>query len=163
MLRFNRMKLFLKLALSIIICELVGVLSTPFTIASIPNWYAHLHKPFFSPPDWVFGPVWTTLYFLMGVSVFLIWQKGLKNKKIKKALIYFTIQLVLNFLWSVLFFGLHSIALGLIDIVALLASIIITMVFFYRISKISAYLLLPYLLWVSFATLLNISLLILNY
>jgi translocator protein len=151
-----------KLFISIVGCQLVGIAATPFTIAAIPTWYATLNKPPFSPPNWVFGPVWTTLYFLMGISAFLIWQKGLQKKQVKRALIYFSLQLFFNFLWSLLFFGLHSPLLGLFGIMILLIFIILTIVSFYKLSKIAAYLFVPYLLWVSFATILNISLVILN-
>jgi tryptophan-rich sensory protein len=151
-----------KLFISVVGCELVGIAATPFTIAAIPTWYATLNKPFFSPPNWVFGPVWTTLYFLMGVSAFLIWQKGLQKKQVKRAFVYFILQLIFNFLWSLLFFGLHSSLFGLIGIVLLLIFIVLSIVSFYKLSKIAAYLLVPYLIWVSFATILNTSLLVLN-
>ena len=156
------MKNFSKLALSVIGCELVGILSTPFTISSIPTWYAGLIKPFFSPPNWVFAPVWTILYFLMGVAVYLVWKENIKKKKVKIALYYFLGQLFLNFLWSVIFFGLHQPFLAFIDIVLLLIMIAITMREFNKVSKTAMYLLIPYLLWVCFATLLNISIVILN-
>lgn len=151
-----------KFIICVLGCELVGIVSTPFTISAIPTWYVTLNKPPFSPPNWIFGPVWTTLYFLMGVSVFLIWKKGLKNKKIKKALLYFIIQLFFNFLWSLFFFGLHNPLLGLIDILLLLISIILTIITFYKISRVAGYFLLPYLLWVIFATVLNLALVVLN-
>lgn len=153
---------YLKLTIFIIICELVGLISTPFTINSVQTWYQYLNKPFFSPPNWVFGPVWTLLYLLMGVSAYLIWRKGLKKKNIKPALIYFSVQLFFNFLWSIIFFGLHSPFVALIDIVLLLVTIFITILKFYNISKPAAYLLIPYILWVSFATLLNLSIILLN-
>lgn len=151
-----------KLTISVIGCELIGIASTPFTLAAIPTWYASLNKPPFSPPNWVFGPVWTVLYFLMGISAFLIWKKGLEKKKIKKALVYFLLQLFFNFLWTPLFFGLHSPLLGLLDIVVLLAFLLVTIVSFYKLSKPAAYLLVPYLAWVSFATILNLSIVMLN-
>ena len=151
-----------KLIVAIVGCELVGILSTPFTLSAIPTWYIHLHKPSFSPPNWIFGPVWTVLYFLMGLSVFLIWKKGVKNKKIQHALFYFLVQLFFNFTWSILFFGLHNPLLGLVDILLLLISIILTMIIFLKTSRFAFYLLIPYLLWVSFATLLNLSLVLLN-
>lgn len=151
-----------KLIISIAGCELVGLGSTPFTIAAIPTWYASLNKPFFSPPNWLFGPVWTLLYFLMGVSVFLIWRLYLKKQKVKRAVTIFSIQLGLNFLWSFLFFWLHSPILGFIDIVALWIMIILTILKFKPLSKWAAYLLIPYLLWVTFATLLNFSIVVLN-
>lgn len=151
-----------KLIVCVVGCELVGIAATPFTTASIQTWYAFLNKPSFSPPNWIFGPVWTILYFLMGISAFLLWKKGLKNKKVKRALTYFSMQLFFNFLWSLLFFGLHNPLLGLVDIVLLLISIVLTSITFYKISKVASYLLIPYLLWVSFATLLNLSIVLLN-
>lgn len=151
-----------KFIFSVIGCELVGIISTPFTIAAIPTWYVSLTKPSFSPPNWIFGPVWTVLYFLMGVSAFLIWRKGFKQKKVKKALGYFLLQLLFNFLWSPLFFGLHAPLLGLVDIVLLLVFLVLTILSFHKLSKVAAYLLVPYLLWVSFATILNISIVLLN-
>jgi tryptophan-rich sensory protein len=155
-------KAFLKVLGVIVGCELVGLVSTPFTLVAIPTWYASLNKPSFAPPNWIFAPVWTTLYCLMGIAAFLVWQRGSKKKNVKKALSYFLLQLFFNFLWSVLFFGLHSPLLGLIDIFALLVTLIITIYMFYNIVKPGAYLLVPYLLWVSFATILNFSLLLLN-
>ncbi len=151
-----------KLIASIALCEVIGILSTPFTIAAISGWYAHLIKPSFSPPNWIFGPVWTLLYMMMGISLFLIWELGLKKKKVKTAVYYFGAQLVLNFFWSIAFFGLRSPLLGLITIVTLLALILLTMKHFYTLSKPAFYLLVPYLLWVSFATLLNVAIVILN-
>ena len=151
-----------KLSVSILVCELVGILSMPFTIASIPTWYAGLIKPPFSPPNWLFGPVWIILYFLMGIAVYLVWKKRLKNKKVKIALKYFLIQLFLNFIWSPLFFGFHQPLIALYDIVLLLIMIVLTMKQFHSISKPAFYLLIPYLLWVSFATLRNLSIVILN-
>ena len=153
---------FFKFLIAVIGCELVGILATPFTLAAIPTWYSTLNKPPFSPPNWIFGPVWTTLYFLMGISAFLIWQRGLKKRQVKEALLYFVAQLFLNFIWSILFFGLRSPILGLLDILILWMLILVTMIKFYKISKLASYLLIPYLLWVSFATILNLSIVILN-
>lgn len=144
------------------VCELVGIISTPFTFSAIPTWYTFLNKPSFSPPNWVFGPVWTLLYLLMGISAFLIWKHGFKKKRIKEALYYFVVQLFFNFIWSLLFFGLRSPILGLIDIIILWIFIVITIIKFSKTSKTAAYLLVPYLLWVSFATLLNYFIMILN-
>ena len=156
------MRNFLKLISSVISCELVGILGAFFTTTAIPTWYAHLNKPSFSPPNWLFGPVWTLLYLLMGISVYLIWSKGLKKKSIKSALKLFLVQLALNFIWTPIFFGLRSLEFGLIVIVAMWIYIFLTIKSFYPISKLSAYLLIPYLLWVSFATILNASLALLN-
>lgn len=151
-----------KLLISIIGCELVGILGTPFTITAIPNWYATLQKPFFAPPNWLFGPAWTLLYFLMGVSFFLIWRQGLKKKQIRAASKYFFAQLALNFIWSPIFFGLRFPELGLVVIIAMWFLILLTMKKFYPLSKVAFYLLIPYLAWVSFATLLNAAIVILN-
>ncbi len=151
-----------KLVISILICEAVGLIATPFTISAIPSWYAYLNKPFFSPPNWVFGPVWTILYLMMGLSLYLIWGKDIRNSKIKIALYYFTAQLILNFTWSILFFGLRSPVLGLVDIALLWILILLTIIKFYKISRFASYLLIPYLLWVSFASILNLAVVILN-
>jgi tryptophan-rich sensory protein len=152
----------LKLAVSIGVCLLAGVIGGLFTSSSIPTWYAALNKPAFNPPNWIFGPVWTLLYILMGVSLFLVWQKGLKNKKAKTAVTIFGIQLALNTLWSILFFGLKSPILGLGEIVVLWAFILLSIIKFSKISKTAAWLLLPYILWVSFAAVLNLSIFLLN-
>ncbi|MBI4064903.1 tryptophan-rich sensory protein [Candidatus Gottesmanbacteria bacterium] len=156
------MKNLYKLIISVVGCEIVGIASTPFTVAAISTWYVFLVKPFFSPPNWVFGPVWTLLYFLMGVAFYLIWRQGWKKKKVKTAGWYFLVQLSLNFLWSLSFFGLKSPLLGLMNIVVLLGLIILTMRKFYPLSKVAFFLLVPYLLWVGFATLLNASFVVLN-
>ncbi len=154
---------FAKLLLSVAIPFLVGVFGTLFTTAdSLNNWYAGLRKPPFNPPAWVFGPVWTTLYIMMGIAAFLIWRKGIDNKIVRIALACYIIQLFLNAVWTPLFFGLHSPLLGLIDIVLLLNTIIVTIYAFFQISRPAAILLVPYLAWVFFATFLNASLYILN-
>lgn len=152
----------LKFFTSVIGCELVDFIGVPFTAAAIPAWYSTLNKPFFSPPNWIFGPMWTLLYFLMGVSFYLIWRQGWKKKKVKTAGIFFLAQLTLNLLWSPLFFGLRSPIFGLIDIVAMLILIAVTMRKFYPLSKPAFYLLVPYFLWVSFATILNTAIVLLN-
>jgi len=147
---------------AIIICQLAGIIGSFFTTPNIATWYAYLVKPVFSPPNWLFGPAWLTFYTLMGISLFLVWQKILKDKKAKSAVILFLIHLFFNAIWSILFFGLHSPLLGLIDIILLLVLIIIIIIKFYKINNIAAYLLIPYLLWVSFATVLNLSIYLLN-
>jgi tryptophan-rich sensory protein len=152
-----------KLIVSLAVPLLVGFLGSLFTTAdSLNNWYANLNKPTFNPPDWIFGPVWTTLYILMGIAVFLVWRKGLDNKPVRLALILFVIQLVLNAIWSPLFFGLRSPLFGLIDIILLLSAIVLTIFYFFKISPWPALLLIPYLVWVSFATVLNTAIYILN-
>lgn len=155
------MKNIAKLIISVIGCELVGFLGTPFTLSAIPSWYANLNKPFFAPPNRIFGPVWTLLYFLMGMAFYLIWKQGWQ-KKVKTAGVYFLTQLALNFIWSPIFFGLKAPLLGLIVIVAMWILIVITMKKFYPLSRLAFYLLVPYLLWVSFATILNAAIIVLN-
>lgn len=147
---------FLKLLVSIIVCEAAGVLGAVFTVAGVRDWYPTLAKPFFTPPAWIFGPVWTALYLLMGVSLYLVWGK----KKLK--LQWFWTQLILNILWSAVFFGLHSPLLGLVIIIGLALSIFQTIKQFQKFDKKAAYLLYPYLAWVSFASVLNCAILLLN-
>ncbi|MBI4004968.1 tryptophan-rich sensory protein [Candidatus Roizmanbacteria bacterium] len=151
-----------KLVTAVLGCELVGILSIPFTFVAIPTWYVTLNKPAFSPPNWIFGPVWTALYFMMGVAAYLVWQKGLKNKKVRRALVYFLLQLGFNFFWSIIFFGLRQPLLAFVDIVLLWGAIFITIMQFSKLSKPAAYLMIPYLLWVSFAMVLNLSIVSLN-
>lgn len=152
----------IKLISSILLCQAAEIIGSIFTFSSIPTWYRSLVKPIFSPPNYLFGPVWIILYTLMGISLYLIWQKGLKRKEIKEAITLFLIQLVFNSLWSIIFFGLRNIQLALVEILILLLLIIAVTVKFYRIDKRAAYLLLPYLLWTIFASVLNYSLWTLN-
>jgi len=152
------MKKIWKLIISILLPFLASVIGGFFTSQSVSTWYITLIKPSFNPPSWVFGPVWTILYLLMGISLYLVWIKRYD----KKAFTVFGIQLFLNALWSVLFFGLQNPLFAFIEIIFLWAAILITIIYFYRINKISAYLLIPYILWVSFAAVLNISIVLLN-
>ena len=152
----------MKLIISIIICLAAGFIGTIFTNPSIPTWYESLKKPSFNPPAWLFSPVWTALFIIMGISLFLVWQKGLNYNGVKIALIVFGIQLILNILWSILFFGLRSPLTAFIEIIILWILILMTILIFYPISKTAALLLLPYILWVSFASILNFSLWQLN-
>jgi benzodiazapine receptor len=151
-----------KLVIAILVCELAGILGSAFTFSEIPTWYVTLAKPALNPPSSVFGPVWTTLYALMGIASFLVWKKGFDRKDVRKALSVFGLQLVLNAAWSIIFFGLHSPAWALVNIVALWLAIAWTIVLFYRISRAAGWLLVPYIVWVSFATYLNYSIWILN-
>lgn len=152
----------MKIAISIITCLAVGFLSGMATAEAIPNWYAALNKPLFNPPNWLFAPVWTVLYIMMGVAAGMVWGKGWDNKTIRAALIFFLAQLVLNGAWTLVFFGLKEILLALVVIVVLWILIFICIRRFLAIEKITGYLLIPYLLWVSFATLLNGSIWWLN-
>ncbi|MBU1448805.1 tryptophan-rich sensory protein [Patescibacteria group bacterium] len=152
----------IKLLAAIIVSEGAGIIGSLFTTPSIPTWYASLAKPALNPPSWVFAPVWTTLFAFMGIAAFLVWRKGLERKDVRIALSVFALQLVLNTLWSILFFGFHTPLLALIEIVALWCAIAVTIGAFHRISQPAAYLLVTYLLWVSFATYLNAALWALN-
>ncbi len=152
---------FFLLFFSVFVCLLAGFVGSLFTVDSISSWYVFLNKPFFTPPSWVFAPVWTALYILMGLSLFFVLRKGF-IWKVKIASGLFFVQLFLNFLWSILFFGLKNPFLALIEIIFLWTAILFTLFFFYRIEKKSAYLLIPYFLWVSFASLLNYFIWILN-
>mgnify|MGYP002396862355 CR=1 FL=1 len=153
------MKSFMFLILSILLPLGAGFIGSYFTTPSIQSWYLYINKPPFNPPNWVFGPVWTVLYILMGIS-FYLYSKS--EEKTKKGYIFYFIQLVLNTLWSILFFGLQNPLLGLIEIVILLVFIILTAREFRIANKTSALLLLPYLAWVSFASILNLSIFLLN-
>ena len=152
----------LKAILFILGCEAAGMIGTIFTIPAIDSWYSTITKPALNPPSWIFGPVWTTLYALMGIAAFLIWQKGIEKKEVKNALYVFGLQLVLNMIWTPVFFGLHNPGAAYGIIIALWISIVWTIIKFYKISRIAAYLLIPYLLWVSFASYLNYSIWTLN-
>ncbi|MEO0111128.1 MAG: TspO/MBR family protein [candidate division WOR-3 bacterium] len=152
----------LKLLLSILICQVAGILGSIFTTPAIPTWYLQLNKPPFTPPNWLFARAWTTLFLLMGISLYLVWNQGWENKQVKKAILIFAIQLILNILWSFIFFTLKSLLFAFIEIIILWIAILLTIINFQKVSKPSAYLLLPYLLWVSFASVLNFSLLTLN-
>ncbi len=157
-----RINNFFKLVIAIAVSEAAGIVGSFFTISAIPTWYAGLVKPALNPSAWVFGPAWTTLHLLMGIAVFLVWKKGFERKDVKVALSIFSVQLFLNAIWSIIFFGLKNPGWALVDIVALWLAIVWTMFVFYKISKPAAYLLVPYILWVSFASYLNYSIWMLN-
>ncbi len=152
----------LKLVVSIIACLAAGAIGSIFTRSAIPTWYATLEKPAFNPPNWLFAPAWALLYLLMSIAAFLVWRRGLENRQVRIALIVFLIQLILNALWSVVFFGLESPLYGLIVISALWVAILFTVLKFYRISSVASVLMWPYLLWVTFAAVLNVSIWLLN-
>ena len=151
-----------KLITSIIVCQLAGVVGSIFTTPAIPTWYATLRKPSFTPPNWVFSPVWISLFVLMGIAAFLVWNKGLSDQRVKTALGIFALQLILNVLWSAMFFGLRSPLAGLIEIAVLWVAILLTILYFFRVSEAAGILLIPYFLWVSFAAFLNFSIWRLN-
>ena len=156
------MEKLLKLLLAIAVSQLAGVVGSAFTVSAIPTWYAMLDKPSFSPPNWLFGPVWVTLYTLMGISFFLIWQKGLGRLEVRRAALFFLIHLIFNAAWTIIFFGFQNLLLAFIEIIILWALIAILIAQFRKIYKWAAVLLIPYLIWVSFAAVLNFSLWKLN-
>ncbi|MEK6887357.1 MAG: TspO/MBR family protein [Candidatus Aenigmatarchaeota archaeon] len=149
-----------KIIIMIVIAELVGIIGSVFTAPAIGSWYASLNKPWFTPPSWVFGPVWLTLYALMGIAAGLVWHS--KSKIKERVLQMYGFQLFLNLVWSLLFFGLRNPLYGLIDIVLMWIAIAATIFMFYKVNKKSAGLLVPYIIWVSIATALNYYVLVLN-
>jgi len=152
----------LKLLASLAVVLVAGGIGSLATTRAIPTWYKGLAKPAFNPPEWLFGPAWTVLYLMMAVAAFLVWKQGLDAPGVKLALAVFLLQLLLNSLWSVFFFGLRSPLAGLADIVVLWLAILVTIVLFFRVSVPAGVMLLPYIAWVSFAALLNASILALN-
>ena len=157
------MNKFVKIAIALIICLTVGYSASLVTRPSIETWYVTLEKPVFNPPNWIFMPVWTVLYIFMAVAAALVWDKiKEQTEEVKKALLFFIIQLILNAIWSYLFFGLKNPMLALIEIALLWLMIYETYLKFIKINKISGYLLIPYLAWVGFDTILNASMLCLN-
>jgi len=149
-------------AVCILIPLVLGAVIGVLTMSGVTDWYRTLTKPWFTPPDYVFGPVWTVLYILMGISLYLVIIQGWENKAVKNGIVLFGAQLGVNLLWSLLFFGLHSPLAGLVCIGVLLALILATIFTFYRLSKPAAWLLVPYLAWVCVATALNAGVVLLN-
>ncbi len=143
-----------RLIISIVLTVGLGSLGGIFTISEIPVWYAGLQKPSFNPPNWLFGPVWTLLYLLMGISLYLIWSKPASSIR-NTALRFFVIQFILNFCWSIIFFNQHQLGWALVEIIVMWVAILVTIVWFGKLSAVAAWLLVPYILWVSFASLLN--------
>lgn len=147
---------------SILITNAAGLLGAVFTTSAVNGWYQEIDKPFFTPPDFVFGPVWTVLYILMGISLYFVLTSDVKSGRTKLALFAFFIQLILNALWSIIFFGLQNPAAALIEIIILNMFIWLTIYHFGRVRKMAAYLLIPYAVWVAFATILNFAIWFLN-
>jgi tryptophan-rich sensory protein len=126
------------------------------TSSSLSDWYLTLKKPAWNPPPWLFGPVWTVLYLMMGLSSWLVWREGPRQPAgVKQALVWYAVQLGLNALWSIFFFGMRQIGLALVDIIALWITLLITIIKFWQIRSVAGWLMTPYLLWVTFATALN--------
>jgi tryptophan-rich sensory protein len=146
----------------ILACLCAGFVGSVFTTPAIGSWYAFLNKPTFNPPAWIFAPVWTSLYILMGIALFLIYEKIKANKLAKQGVIVFAVHLVFNLSWSIVFFGAKTIPLAFANIVILWLMIVYLVVIFWRIDKRASILLWPYLAWVSFASVLNYSIMMLN-
>lgn len=153
---------FPRLIISLLAPLAAGFIGSFFTASSITSWYAGLEKPSFNPPNFIFGPVWTTLYILMGVSVYLVWQSQTKTSSTRNVRWLFWVHLVLNASWSLVFFGLENPLAALFVIIALWGMIVLLIIQFWRISKLASLLLVPYLCWVSFATVLNFAIWQLN-
>lgn len=151
-----------KLIVSILIVFFAGAVGTVFTLKEITGWYAYLPKPSWTPPNWAFGPIWNILYVLMGISLFLIWREGLHRKDVQVAIGVFAVQLIINVVWSLVFFGTHNIFGGLVLVLLLWVAILVNIIVFYRISKPAGLILIPYIVWVSIASYLNYSVLILT-
>ncbi|NHF60668.1 tryptophan-rich sensory protein [Flavobacteriaceae bacterium TP-CH-4] len=143
------------IAIAVGICIVIGILSGFATQSSVNTWYTGLNKPGFNPPNWLFAPVWTVLYIMMGVAAGIVWAKGFYHLWVKTALYHFGFQLLLNAAWSIVFFGLREPFWALMVIITLLILILLTIRWFRVVSKVAALLMVPYLLWVCFATALN--------
>lgn len=151
---------YLKLIISLALPQLMGGLGAFFTLSSVNSWFLTLNKPSWNPPSWLFGPVWTLLYVLMGIACYLIWKS---DHPLKKPLLkLYAIQLILNALWSPAFFGMQSPLLGLLVIIPLWVAILLCIIQFKKVSSLASGLMIPYLLWVTFATALNTSIFVLN-
>jgi len=155
-------RLVFRIVVSVVVCLAIGFLSGIATQSSVTTWYTTIEKPFFTPPNWIFGPVWTLLYIMMGVAAGIVWSRGLHHVWVKTALYHFVFQLLFNALWSIVFFSLQKIFWGLLVIITLLILIGLTIKWFKVVNKTASYLLIPYLLWVIFATALNFEIWRLN-
>ncbi|MBU0732470.1 tryptophan-rich sensory protein [Patescibacteria group bacterium] len=156
------MKRFGQALLAILICQVAGGIGAIATYPNIATWYDTLIEPVFAPPNWLFGPAWVLLYTLMGIALFLVWEKRQDNR-FGAAIIFFFTQLYFNALWSHIFFGWHNLGLAYLEILLLLGLIIITTIFFFKIDKAAGWLMVPYIVWVTFASFLNLAFWYLNY
>ena len=157
-----RKKNMVRIGIAVMVCLLIGFLSGFATQSSVDTWYAGLNKPSFNPPNWIFGPVWTVLYILMGIAAGLVWSRGFHHIWVKTALYYFGFQLLFNAAWSIVFFGMQDPGWALVILLALVVLIGFTIKWFRIVNRLSAYLMLPYLLWVIFAGILNYKIIELN-
>lgn len=156
--KFNPIAFIVNIAITLA----VGAIGSYFTLHSVNTWYRTIAKPSFNPPDAVFGPVWTTLYILIGISAYLVWQKRAQIEHFPRTIAIYFIQLILNLMWSFIFFYAHQIGVALVEIVFLLVFVIINALVFYKIDKTAGLLFIPYILWVSFASFLTYSIFQLN-
>lgn len=154
----NALKLFIAIAIPLA----VGFTSGFFTITGVGSWYQTIDKPSWNPPNWIFGPVWTTLYILMGIALFLVWKSDAQAPLKKAAITLFAIQMTLNFFWSLIFFNQHQVGWALVEIIAMWIMILLTIFAFARVNNTAAWLLVPYISWVSFAAILNYTIWKLN-
>lgn len=153
---------FVRALTSVAIAQMAGVIGSIFTTPNISGWYGSLTRPTWNPPNWVFGPVWITLYTLIGYAAFLVWEKRKTDVRVQAALWLYGVHLLFNALWSIIFFGMQNPGLAFLEILALDMLIIITTILFWRISRSAGLLMLPYAAWVFFATYLNYTIWILN-
>lgn len=156
------MKNTIKLLIAVAIPVLIGFTASMFTRPEIPGWYATLNKPSWNPPSWLFAPVWTTLYILMGIALWLVWKAEAPAKDKRIAYGLFAAQLVLNFFWSFIFFRMHETGWALVEIIIMWNLILLTILAFARFSSLASWLMVPYISWVSFATILNYTIWKLN-
>jgi len=152
-----------KIIVSILIPLIVGFIGAIATLSAIPTWYAALSKPAWAPPNWLFGPVWTTLYILMGIALYLVWRQGFGRRDVRFAILIFGVQLILNLLWSIVFFSFHALLCSLFLVMLLWLAILANIIAFSVISRTAGLLLIPYIVWVSIASYLNYSVYILNH
>ena len=152
----------IQIAIAVAICLFAGFIGSVATQTSVNTWYTGIEKPFFNPPNWVFAPVWTSLFVLMGVAAGIVWSHGFYHKWVKTALYHFGFQLLLNIAWSLVFFGLKEIFGALLIVVGLFVLLLFTFKWFKVVNKTAAYLLVPYILWVGFASVLNFAIWRLN-
>ncbi|MGB3006227.1 MAG: TspO/MBR family protein [Chitinophagaceae bacterium] len=152
----------LKLIISLAIPLAIGATSGFFTVSGVESWFQTINKPTWNPPNWIFGPVWTTLYVMMGIAFFIIWKSEIRSELKKSAIVLFAVQLVLNFFWSFIFFNQHEIGWALVEIIVMWFFILFSIFAFGNISKTAAWLMVPYISWVSFATILNYTIWQLN-
>lgn len=153
---------FIPLFISILTTQAVGIASAYFTLPEVEGWYRTIAKPPITPPDWAFAPVWTAIYLLTGISAYIVWERRDGSLAYKTVSIVYALQLLINFLWAFIFFGMHQIFGGMIDTVLLWLAVLLNMICFYKFNRVAGWLLLPYLLWVSFSVVLSVWLLQLN-